>query len=264
MSVELLIVIAVCRPTTLLTTSPPSSPSSPASPSSSPFSFSSPPSSPSPSFSSPHSSHLASHPTSPVSQVAEVIADALTVELEPLLDTIVPDTLISEEALAVKASFMRPAFVPLDGKVSPHTTSISNYCIFSPFFLFFLVFPFPSFFCFLLQCSVDHLHLLHFFSNPSSSSSLVSPSPPYISLPSHPHPAAQAAAEGKNSMGVVQRKLNNGMRVNMVSIKDEPQRASVRLYVPGGRMLETKGTPGSVLVGSRTIQEGGAFLDVTR
>ena len=65
-------------------------------------------------------------------------------------------------------------------------------------------------------------------------------------------------------MGIVQRKLNNGMRVNMVSMGDEPQRVSVRLYVPGGRMLESKNTPGSVLVGSRTIQEGGAFLDVTR
>ena len=65
-------------------------------------------------------------------------------------------------------------------------------------------------------------------------------------------------------MGIVQRKLNNGMRVNMVSMGDEPQRVSVRMYVPGGRMLESKTTPGSVLVGSRTIQEGGAFLDVTR
>ena len=65
-------------------------------------------------------------------------------------------------------------------------------------------------------------------------------------------------------MGIVQRKLNNGMRVNMVSMGDEPQRVSVRMYVPGGRMLESKNTPGSVLVGSRTIQEGGAFLDVTR
>lgn len=32
----------------------------------------------------------------------------------------------------------------------------------------------------------------------------------------------------------------------------------------GGRMLETKTSPGAVLVGSRTIQEGGAFLSMTR
>ena len=65
-------------------------------------------------------------------------------------------------------------------------------------------------------------------------------------------------------MGIVQRKLNNGMRVNMVSMGDEPQKVSVRLYVPGGRMLENRNKPGSVFVGSRTLQEGGAFLDVTR
>ena len=46
-----------------------------------------------------------------------MILSALTVELEPLEDTIVPDTLISPEALAIKASYTRPAFVPLDGKV---------------------------------------------------------------------------------------------------------------------------------------------------
>ena len=74
----------------------------------------------------------------------------------------------------------------------------------------------------------------------------------------------KAALEGKNDMGIVQRKLQNGLRVNMVSMGDEPQRVSVRLYVPGGRMLESKTKPGSVLVGSRTVQEGGAFLDVTR
>jgi hypothetical protein len=38
---------------------------------------------------------------------------------------------------------------------------------------------------------------------------------------------------GKNNMGVAQRRLSNGMRVNMISMGDEPQRASVRLYVPG-------------------------------
>jgi hypothetical protein len=65
-------------------------------------------------------------------------------------------------------------------------------------------------------------------------------------------------------MGIVQRKLSNGMRVNMVSMGDEPQKVSVRLYVPGGRMLENRNKPGSVFVGSRTLQEGGAFLDVTR
>ena len=34
-------------------------------------------------------------------------------------------------------------------------------------------------------------------------------------------------------MGVVQKQLSNGVKVNMVSMGDEPQRAAVRLYVPG-------------------------------
>ena len=50
----------------------------------------------------------------------------------------------------------------------------------------------------------------------------------------------------------------------MLSLSAEPQRAVMRLYVPGGRMRESKKQPGAVLVGSRTIQEGGAFLDMTR
>lgn len=50
----------------------------------------------------------------------------------------------------------------------------------------------------------------------------------------------------------------------MLSFNAEPQRAVMRLYVPGGRMRESKKQPGAVLVGSRTMQEGGAFLDMTR
>lgn len=73
-----------------------------------------------------------------------------------------------------------------------------------------------------------------------------------------------AAGNGKNSMGVVQRRLSNGLRVNLLSLDVEPQRACVRVYVPGGRLLEQKGSEGAVLVGSRTMQEGGAFLDLSR
>jgi hypothetical protein len=46
-----------------------------------------------------------------------VIAAAMTIDLIPLEDTIVPDTLITPEQLAVKVAATRPAFVPLDGKV---------------------------------------------------------------------------------------------------------------------------------------------------
>ena len=68
----------------------------------------------------------------------------------------------------------------------------------------------------------------------------------------------------ENKMGVVQRQCSNGVKVNLMSMSDEPQRAGIRMYVPGGRMRESRDSPGSVLTGSRTIQEGGAFLDMTR
>ena len=45
----------------------------------------------------------------------------------------------------------------------------------------------------------------------------------------------------------------------MLSLNAEPQRAVMRLYVPGGRMRESKKEPGAVLVGSRTLQEGAIY-----
>lgn len=74
----------------------------------------------------------------------------------------------------------------------------------------------------------------------------------------------KAAAAPATKLNVLQKRLSNGLRVNMFSMSEEPQRASVRLYVPGGRMLESKEKPGAVLIGARTIQEGGAFLGVSR
>jgi hypothetical protein len=37
----------------------------------------------------------------------------------------------------------------------------------------------------------------------------------------------------KNNLGIVLKKLSNGIRVNLISQNGEPQRANVRLYVPG-------------------------------
>ena len=122
-------------------------------------------------------------------QIAEAMLEALAEPLEPLLDTPVPDTLITPEELQAKAAITPPQWAPLEGK---------------------------------------------------------------------------AAKEGKNRLGVVQRRLSNGLRVNLMSLDAEPQRANVRLYVPGGRMLERPGQEGSVLIGARTIQEGGAFLHMSR
>lgn len=74
----------------------------------------------------------------------------------------------------------------------------------------------------------------------------------------------KAAREGKNNIGVVQKMLSNGVKVNLKSMDNEPQRGAIRLYIPGGRMLEDRSRPGNVLMGCRTVQEGGAFLEMTR
>ena len=124
-------------------------------------------------------------------EVAQAVREALSEPLEPLPDTVVPETLISAEELEAKAQITVPAWVPLEGK-------------------------------------------------------------------------GAAPGNGKNNYGVEQRRLSNGLRVNLVSMGAEPQRAHLRLYVPGGRMLEKPGEEGSMLLGSRTIQEGGAFLDMSR
>jgi predicted Zn-dependent peptidase len=50
----------------------------------------------------------------------------------------------------------------------------------------------------------------------------------------------------------------------MVTSQGEPQKIAVRLYVPGGRMLESKDAPGALVLGTKTMQEGGAFSKMTR
>eukprot|EP01035_Chromulina_nebulosa_P019847 gene19847-25796_t len=74
----------------------------------------------------------------------------------------------------------------------------------------------------------------------------------------------KASKFSRNDLGVVQRRLSNGIKVNLKSLSAEPQKANIRLYVPGGRLLEDKNKPGAVLLGARTMQEGGAFLSMTR
>ncbi len=120
----------------------------------------------------------------------------MQVPLEPLVDTIVPDTLIPSDKLLEKKSLRPPAWAPLDPKTAGG--------------------------------------------------------------------AGAGAIAATSPLGTVQRKLSNGIRVNMISMAGESQRVAVRLFVPGGRMRESPSQPGSVLLGTRTVQEGGAFLDVTR
>jgi hypothetical protein len=84
----------------------------------------------------------------------------MTEELEPIVDSIVPRTLIPPDKLSEKIMITRPAWAPLDGK-------------------------------------------------------------------------ALRDRQISSSLGIVQKKLSNGIKVNLLSLDTEPQRACLRLYVPG-------------------------------
>mmetsp|Transcript_42972 Transcript_42972/g.84423 ORF Transcript_42972/g.84423 Transcript_42972/m.84423 type:complete len:677 (+) Transcript_42972:1418-3448(+) len=62
------------------------------------------------------------------------------------------------------------------------------------------------------------------------------------------------------------RRLSNGVRVGVAASPAESQRGHLRLVVPGGRDREAELglRPGSMVVGARTMQEGGAFGRWTR
>lgn len=77
-------------------------------------------------------------------------------------------------------------------------------------------------------------------------------------------PVPPEVTDVNNPFGIEMRRLSNGIRVNLLTMKAEPQKIAVRLYVPGGRMLESKNTPGSVVLGAKTMQEGGAFSTMSR
>eukprot|EP01039_Chlorochromonas_danica_P002675 gene2675-2920_t len=124
-------------------------------------------------------------------EVAEVVAQALIEDVEPLQDTPVPATLLDDEQMEEKLRRTQPRFIPLEGK-------------------------------------------------------------------------AQKEYKSKNSLNVVQRRLSNGVKVNLHTLPTESQKAHVRMLVPGGRLTEKKSELGSILLGCRTMQEGGAFLDMTR
>jgi len=63
----------------------------------------------------------------------------------------------------------------------------------------------------------------------------------------------------RRALGITQRRLQNGVKVNFKSLGTEPQRISLRMYLPGGRIREEKNTQksGAIVVGARTMQEGG-------
>lgn len=49
--------------------------------------------------------------------------------------------------------------------------------------------------------------------------------------------ARAAGGDGGNALGVVQRELSNGMRVSLKTLDTEPQKVSMRLFVPGEHFL---------------------------
>mmetsp|Transcript_38532 Transcript_38532/g.52214 ORF Transcript_38532/g.52214 Transcript_38532/m.52214 type:complete len:942 (-) Transcript_38532:340-3165(-) len=72
---------------------------------------------------------------------------------------------------------------------------------------------------------------------------------------------------------VTLRRLKSGVRLNYRTSGDEPQRAFLRLTLPGGRAAEAKvngddvglgPAPGGIALGARTMQEGGALGSLSR
>lgn len=62
------------------------------------------------------------------------------------------------------------------------------------------------------------------------------------------------------------RRLSNGIRVGVARVDAESQRGHLRIVAPGGRAAERRlgFKSGSMAVGARTMQEGGAFGEWTR
>lgn len=62
--------------------------------------------------------------------------------------------------------------------------------------------------------------------------------------------------------GVVQRRLSNGIRINIVHTDNEPKSALMRMVVPGGRYSDKIGIgpngTGSATVGTRALSESGS------
>jgi len=73
-----------------------------------------------------------------------------------------------------------------------------------------------------------------------------------------------AGVEEEECDGVEMRVFGNGLKVNFRRCEHESQRGHLRLQVPGGRNAEDVHGIASVLVGARTMQEGGAVLDFAR
>ncbi|KAK4350110.1 hypothetical protein RND71_029423 [Anisodus tanguticus] len=67
-----------------------------------------------------------------------------------------------------------------------------------------------------------------------------------------------------NETGIVQRRLSNGIPINYKITKDEANCGVMRLIVGGGRAAESSHEKGSVIVGVRTLSEGGRVGNFSR
>uniref|UniRef100_M1B4L3 Chloroplast processing enzyme n=1 Tax=Solanum tuberosum TaxID=4113 RepID=M1B4L3_SOLTU len=67
-----------------------------------------------------------------------------------------------------------------------------------------------------------------------------------------------------NETGIVQRRLSNGIPVNYKITKNEANCGVMRLIVGGGRAAESSDEKGSVIVGVRTLSEGGRVGNFSR
>ncbi|XWS24637.1 hypothetical protein CRYUN_Cryun28dG0119700 [Craigia yunnanensis] len=67
-----------------------------------------------------------------------------------------------------------------------------------------------------------------------------------------------------NETGITQRRLSNGISVNYKISKNEFRGGVMRLIVGGGRAAETSDSKGAVVVGVRTLSEGGRVGNFSR
>ncbi|CAH9112963.1 unnamed protein product [Cuscuta epithymum] len=67
-----------------------------------------------------------------------------------------------------------------------------------------------------------------------------------------------------NETGIIQRRLSNGIPVNYKISKNEANCGVMRLIVGGGRAAETPDAKGAVIVGVRTLSEGGRVGSFSR
>eukprot|EP00293_Proteomonas_sulcata_P011156 CAMPEP_0184289098 /NCGR_PEP_ID=MMETSP1049-20130417/1555_1 /TAXON_ID=77928 /ORGANISM="Proteomonas sulcata, Strain CCMP704" /LENGTH=788 /DNA_ID=CAMNT_0026595753 /DNA_START=1 /DNA_END=2369 /DNA_ORIENTATION=- len=75
---------------------------------------------------------------------------------------------------------------------------------------------------------------------------------------------ASKSTNGEEGLGIAQRELQNGIKINYKVSPAESQRGYLRVTVPSGRIAESNFKMGAMAVGARTMQEGGAMQGWSR